>query len=84
MERGNIHSILTQNSKEEDQSIKEDIVFPAMKVLWQQRKEYKKIHRLRKAIVPKEYKKMVIKNNQVSEELFTIYGQNAKKLKVQT
>ena len=25
-------------------------------------------------IVPKEYKKMVIKNNQVTEEIFTIYG----------
>ena len=25
-------------------------------------------------ILPKEYKKMVIKNNQVTEEIFTIYG----------
>ena len=29
---------------------------------------------LGEAIVPKEYKKMVIKNNQVTEEIFTIYG----------
>ena len=29
---------------------------------------------LDEAIVPKEYKKMVIKNSQVTEEIFTIYG----------
>ena len=29
---------------------------------------------LGEAIVSKEYKKMVIKNSQVTEEIFTIYG----------
>ena len=37
---------------------------------------------LGEAIVPKEYKKMVIKNNQVTEEIFTIYGRKIQLTKI--
>ena len=63
MEREDMHVILTQNNLESRKSkCKKDIVFPVTKTVMKARERYKK---------------MVVKNNQVTEEIFELWTKNS-------
>ena len=87
MEREDIHAILTQNNLESGKRSRkwkikvqgehsvpcDESVMKAKERLQKDIEDGK--YCLGKPIVPKEYKKMIIKYNKVTEEIFTIYIQ---------
>ena len=79
MEREDLHAMLTQNNLGSGKSkCKEDTVFRAcnesdMKTKKRlQRDTEDRKYCLGETIVLKEHKKMIIRNNQVTEEIFTV------------